>query len=99
MVCRRIKEIDGARNFDEQIGYKARRPTSKHTHFLAVSNGGLYQTVALTDGNADVKLFVAVLKRKCFAAIFSSAVRSPYNKRTMEAGLWGFWALGRTRNQ
>ena len=49
--------------------------------------------MALTDGNADVKLSVAVLKRKRFGAIFSSAVRSPYNKRTMEAGLWGFWAI------
>ncbi len=25
--------------------------------------------------------------------IFSSTVRSPYNKRTMEAGLWGIWAF------
>jgi len=30
---------------------------------------------------------------KRFGAVFSSAALSPYNKRTMEAGLWGIWAF------
>ena len=44
-------------------------------------------------GRADAKLFVGRIERKRFGAVFSSAVRSPYNKRTMEAGLWGIWAF------
>jgi hypothetical protein len=45
-------------------------------------------------GVADVKLLLAGLKEKASVCFFSSAVRSPYNKRTMEAGLWGIWAFG-----
>ena len=48
---------------------------------------------ALTDGRADVKLLLAESERKRFGTFFSSAVRSPYNKRTMEAGLSGIWAF------
>jgi hypothetical protein len=33
------------------------------------------------------------IERKRFGAVFSSAVRAPYNKRTIEAGLWGIWAV------
>ena len=32
-------------------------------------------------------------QRKPFDVVFSTAERSPYNKRTMEAGLWGIWAF------
>ena len=31
--------------------------------------------------------------RKHFDVVFSITVRSPHNKRTMEAGLWGIWAF------
>jgi hypothetical protein len=44
-------------------------------------------------GGADVKLLLAGLREKRFGAVFSSATRSPYHKRTMEAGLWGIWAF------
>jgi len=43
----------------------------------------------------DVKLLSAGFKRKRFGAVFSSAVRSPYNKRTMEADCGAFGPLGR----
>lgn len=32
-------------------------------------------------------------EEKKFVLVFSSAASSPYNKRTMEAGLWGIWAV------
>jgi len=44
-------------------------------------------------GGVDVKLLSVESERKRFGAVFYSAARSPYNKRTMEAGLWGIWAF------
>ncbi len=33
------------------------------------------------------------IEEKNTSAALSCAVCSPYNKRTMEAGLWGIWAF------
>jgi len=32
-------------------------------------------------------------REKTFNVFFSSTMRSPYNKRTTEAGLWSIWAF------
>jgi len=44
-------------------------------------------------GRANVKLFLAGLKRQSFGAVYSSPVRSRYNKRTMGSGLVGHLGL------
>jgi hypothetical protein len=41
-------------------------------------------------GGLGVKLLP---RRESISVLFRSAVRSPYNKRTMEAGLWGIWVF------
>ena len=51
------------------------------------------RTVALTDGRGGWQTVAGRIERKRFGAVFSSATRSPYNKRTMEAGLLGIWAF------
>jgi hypothetical protein len=52
------------------------------------------ESEALTDGSGGCQTVAVRIERKRFGAVFSSAVRSPYNKRTIEAGLWGIWAFG-----
>ena len=51
------------------------------------------ESEALTDGSGGCQTVAGRIERKRLGAVFSSAVRSPYNKRTMEAGLWGIWAF------
>jgi hypothetical protein len=45
--------------------------------------------VALTERGADIKLLMAELGENTSVWFFSSAMPSPYDKRTMEVGLWG----------
>jgi hypothetical protein len=68
---------------DAKKGLEETRSPVPHSRTVAA--------MALTDGSAGVKLLL--WNRKHVAAAFCSAVRSPYNKLTMEAGLWGIWAL------
>jgi hypothetical protein len=50
-------------------------------------------SAALTDGRRGCQTVVGRIEEKNTSAAFSSAVRPPHNKRTMEAGLWGIWAF------
>src|SRR5256885_16435862 len=58
-------------------------------HYLGIS--------ALTPDRTECQ--TVVRREKCSMGGFSFVVRSPYNKRTMDAGLWGIWLLVRMQNQ
>src|ERR1700691_5901852 len=68
---------------------KVRRRASRST--VAISWHS--RTVALTDGRGGCQTVAGRIERKRFGAVFSCARVSPYNKRTMEVGLWGHLGL------
>jgi hypothetical protein len=59
-------------------------PIHPSSEIAAFSNDGL------TDGMSRCQTAIG---RKRFRCPVLSVVRSPYNKRTIEAGLWGIWAF------